>query len=384
VPSATREENTPPAYFAPPPELEEEHLIKHHPEHAAPPPEPEEEFLFEDNPEEDATEQNYTGRSDAMEEEFSSSFLSLDEEPQWYTNPEEPLRPSSVDESWADSLLDDVDDSWANSLLDDNDDSSSREKTPAQPPATADTAPEQPDSPSLEDDGWGELVDWDSLDDFPATKPAPEETPPAGDDHREPSPATANTLSEQPAMTPAEASGDWRQLQAEPIAASPVQTSHRFRWWWRGLALLLTAILLLQITWVQRDQLASNSLLRPVYNHACDLLNCQLPPLVDRSQLTSRDLVVRSHPESPGALLVEARLHNRASFPQPLPAVALSFSNLNGDIIAQRVFRPSEYLAGDQPATEIGPNRALPIKLSLQDPGREAINYRLDFLSLPQ
>ncbi|TVP54317.1 MAG: DUF3426 domain-containing protein, partial [Halomonadaceae bacterium] len=38
VPEATRAETTPTADVAPPPEAEEEHLIKHHPEHAAPPP----------------------------------------------------------------------------------------------------------------------------------------------------------------------------------------------------------------------------------------------------------------------------------------------------------------------------------------------------------
>lgn len=327
-----------------------------------PKPEEEEEFLFEDNPEEDATERNYTGRPDRLEEEFSSSFLALDEEASWHDAMDEDLLEKPVDESWADNLLEEGD-----------------ESLPPSPPTSA-----QPGS--QDDEDWNQLVDWESLD-GPGVK-QPQQPPEDNIADLAPAAAAAQGNARQPsAQMPemaAETGLDWQELQAEPIAASPVRNSNRFRWWWRGLALLLVAILLAQLIWVQRDALSANAWLRPVYVQACSLMGCELPPQVDRSQIVSRDLVVRSHPDSPGALLVEARIHNRANFTQPLPAIALSFSNLNGDIVAQRVFRPAEYLATEQPVTEIGANRALPIKLSLQDPGREAINYRMDFLALPQ
>lgn len=364
------------------------------------PEEDDDELIFDDDPEEDATENNYTGRSQKLESEFSSSFLSLDEEE----------RAGWRDDTGMDPDEPAIDESWAESLLDEDDSSYEPHKGGDEAPASQKTPTSQP---SPEEEDWEAMIDWDSLDNLPdIPDPASQVQPPSrekvkagpADTTTQPSskaraddkgglslgsapekssaPGKGNAAAPPPQREPGT---DWRQLRAEPVtprAARREGSAHRGLW--SGLALLLVVLLGGQLLWVQKEALARNPHLRPFYVQACEWIGCQLPHLVDRSQLVSRDLVVRNHPEQNGALLVEARLHNRAPFPQPLPAVALSFSNLNGDIVAQRVFRPSEYLTGENTPEEIGVNRALPIRLSLQDPGREAINYRLDFLGMPE
>lgn len=367
------------------------------------PEEDDDELIFEDDPDEDATENNYAGRNQKLESELSSSFLSLDEE----------ARAGWRDDSGTDPDEPSIDESWAESLLDEDDSSRGPYKGSEEAPASqeAPTSPSTPASP--EEDDWEAMIDWDSLDNLPdIPDPASQVQPPsrekveAGPAARTPPPSSRARADDKGGLSLAsgpekgsapergratgspprrEPGTDWRQLRAEPVTPRKSRreaSSHRGLW--SGVALLLVVLLGGQLLWVQKEALARNPHLRPLYVQACEWFDCQLPHLVDRSQLVSRDLVVRNHPEQNGALLVEARLHNRAPFPQPLPAVALSFSNLNGDIVAQRVFRPSEYLARENTPEEIGPNRALPIRLSLQDPGREAINYRLDFLGMPE
>lgn len=57
--------------------------------------------------------------------------------------------------------------------------------------------------------------------------------------------------------------------------------------------------------------------------------------------------MVRSHPEFSGALVVDAIIYNRASFSQPFPLLELRFADLNGHLIANRRFKPGEYLGGE-------------------------------------
>jgi predicted Zn finger-like uncharacterized protein len=64
-------------------------------------------------------------------------------------------------------------------------------------------------------------------------------------------------------------------------------------------------------------------------------------------KIKSSNLVVRSHPEFNGALVVDAIIYNRATFSQPFPLLELRFADLNGHLIASRRFKPGEYLSGD-------------------------------------
>ncbi|MEC9082194.1 MAG: DUF3426 domain-containing protein, partial [Pseudomonadota bacterium] len=65
---------------------------------------------------------------------------------------------------------------------------------------------------------------------------------------------------------------------------------------------------------------------------------------------------------------------------QPFPAIALTFSNLNGDVVAQSTFTPEEYLAGEAAELASMPvETPVRIAIRIRDPGRDAVNYNLSF-----
>jgi hypothetical protein len=105
-----------------------------------------------------------------------------------------------------------------------------------------------------------------------------------------------------------------------------------------------------------------------------------LPILRALEAIQSRNLVVRSHPDVPGALLVDAIVVNEAPFPQPFPLIELRFSSLTGGLVAGRRFKPSEYLSGELRGAEfMQPRTPVHIALEIEDPGTEAVNYVMVF-----
>ena len=114
----------------------------------------------------------------------------------------------------------------------------------------------------------------------------------------------------------------------------------------------------------------------------CPTLGCELPALVDIGQIKSSNLVVRSHPDFTGALVVDAILYNRAPFAQPFPLLEIRFADLNGKLLASRSFKPSEYLSGELAGQTIMPPQVpIHIALDILDPGAKAVNYSLGFHS---
>jgi hypothetical protein len=75
-------------------------------------------------------------------------------------------------------------------------------------------------------------------------------------------------------------------------------------------------------------------------------------------------------------------LYNRADFSQPFPVLRMSFSDSHGREIANRQFRPEEYLSGELAGARLMPNQVpIHVALSMIDPGEEAVSYSLHFLS---
>ena len=95
------------------------------------------------------------------------------------------------------------------------------------------------------------------------------------------------------------------------------------------------------------DEMARQDQYRPWFQQLCPMLGCTVPTRVDISRIKSSNLVVRSHPDFKGALIVDAIIYNRAPFAQPFPLLELRFADLNGQLIASRRFKPSEYLSGE-------------------------------------
>ncbi len=157
--------------------------------------------------------------------------------------------------------------------------------------------------------------------------------------------------------------------------------------WGRKLAWSLLTVLALaglagQYVWYHFDELARQDQYRPWFQMICPQVGCKVPTKVDIGLLKSSNLVVRSHPEFKGALVVDAIIYNRASFSQPFPLLELRFADTSGQLIASRRFKPGEYLSGEIAGKEeMPPQTPIHIALDILDPGAKAVNYSLSFRS---
>ncbi|CAM4049812.1 Zinc finger-domain-containing protein [Pseudomonas reidholzensis] len=151
---------------------------------------------------------------------------------------------------------------------------------------------------------------------------------------------------------------------------------------WGALTLFAAGLLAFQYLWYHFDEMARQDQYRPWFQQLCPMLGCKVPTRVDIGRIKSSNLVVRSHPDFKGALIVDAIIYNRAPFAQPFPLLELRFADLNGQLIASRRFKPSEYLSGELAGRGEMPSQTpIHIALDILDPGPKAVNYSLSFRS---
>ncbi len=348
--------------------------------------EPDEELVFEDNPEEDAAAGRYAGQSLTFsDDELSDTFRDFGE-------------PGSTSDEDEDSDIEDVDESWAEAML--------REELPDSPPAPS-RSPARPWKPSTTASTGSPTK---ASTDTPTSQATTTGTtaPPSHDRPRQPDALTATRaeLDEPPGepeykletgghrsastsetnsssgFPPLDDLSAYEQLSREPVSVRAHSRSRLRGWFWSLVVLALLAVLVSQVVYFQFDRLAAIPELRGWYEKACNYAGCELEPLVAMDRIRSRKLVVRTDPENRNALLVDAVIVNQAEFEQPFPAIALTFSNLNGDVVAQSIFPPGEYLAGEGVSLDAMPSDTpVRISISIRDPGRDAVNYNLRFVN---
>lgn len=107
---------------------------------------------------------------------------------------------------------------------------------------------------------------------------------------------------------------------------------------------------------------------------AAQLYLPQLEARRARDTLQLARLVIRPHPDTPGALRLDAVIRNPSAEAAPLPLLVLGFTNRQGEPRARRAFLPAEYLHGSGPL-RLPANSELQVSLALADPGRDAVNY---------
>lgn len=321
----------------------------------------EDDLIFADNPEEDAAEGPYAGtKLTFSDDELSDSFRTVDE------------RKSSSFENEDDENQEKIDESWAEAML--SDDDSLPRPEPA-PPGPADHMEEEtpaqgkPDRSSPRQDL--SLEPTDEPEEFYVDQPQ------SSSFDYDSGPVSDNE--------PITASSPYTDLRREPVSVGGNGGGRLRTALWTLVVLALIGVLVAQVTWFQFDRLSSIPELRPFYEQACEISGCELKPLINVDAIQSRKLVVRTNPEDRSQLVVDAVIINRASFEQPFPAIALTFSNLNGDVVAQSVFTPEEYLAGEGQGMESMPtDTPVRIMINIRDPGRDAVNYNIAFRANPE
>ncbi len=213
-------------------------------------------------------------------------------------------------------------------------------------------------------------------------EPGGEHQPPAGPAGAPPDPTGGSGPASEPLLTVTPQPADQAADAPAPAAAPSVVFGDQRRprpLVWAGI-LAGVALLLGQILWYQFDDWGRQPLGRAVYQPLCRVLGCELPLQRDVALLTTRNLAVRTHPEQPGRLRVDAVIVNEAPFAQPFPTLELRFTTVHGNLVAGHRFEPAEYLAGDAAGLRLIPPRTpVRIELAVEDPGGDAVNYFLRF-----
>ena len=157
--------------------------------------------------------------------------------------------------------------------------------------------------------------------------------------------------------------------------------SLRGRLLWGFASLLLIAGLAAQYVYYELDTLYRYPALQTGLERFCELARCTLPERrdVSRMELVSRH--VYSHPNIEDALVITSTVVNNAPFPQPFPVLAIRFSDLQGQPVAERRFRPHEYLGAPVPADRLmEPGVPVTLNLEVVDPGDKALSFQFEFL----
>lgn len=141
---------------------------------------------------------------------------------------------------------------------------------------------------------------------------------------------------------------------------------------------LLILVLALQIVLAKRDELAENPAWRPLISRLCLLASCQLEAWRQPEAFVPVRQAVAADPEQAGVLVVQLSFRNDAQWPQPWPQIEIRLTDVAGQAIALRRFRPREYLNADQ-AGDIKPGQTVSVEIALQETSGKAAGFAFDF-----
>ncbi len=141
-----------------------------------------------------------------------------------------------------------------------------------------------------------------------------------------------------------------RQPESAPNAAIPEfladdPASRRARWLWMGAALLAAIVILAQMGYRFRAELAATApQTRDTLRSLCRPFGCEVP-LPRRPELMSIDSSeLQADAKREGLIVLNAVIRNRARFPQDYPALELTLTDEADRPVLRRVLAPAEYL----------------------------------------
>lgn len=153
----------------------------------------------------------------------------------------------------------------------------------------------------------------------------------------------------------------------------------RRSWPWAVAALLLLLVLLAQIAYFFRVDLAARlPRLKPSLIGYCRILECSvpLPQHTDLIGIESSEL--EADPANENQITLNALLRNRAPYAQALPNLELTLNDSQDKPLARRVFIPADYSPpAESESVGLLPNHEVNIKLRLNTTGFKPSGYRL-------
>ncbi|MDE0351031.1 MAG: DUF3426 domain-containing protein [Gammaproteobacteria bacterium] len=146
---------------------------------------------------------------------------------------------------------------------------------------------------------------------------------------------------------------------------------------WTAGCVLAAVGLVAQLLWLRFDAWAANTALRPVYAAVCRVFPCTVPLRTSVAGFAVRGVALRTRPDGPEAIVVEALLVNERTFEQRLPALELRLTNLAGEVVAARRLEPMDYLATGARET-LAAGGSVRVEAEIGDPAIEALNVVLE------
>ena len=171
-------------------------------------------------------------------------------------------------------------------------------------------------------------------------------------------------------------------LREDLSRAAAIARAGRWRIVFVAASFMLLGFLVVQVAAFQpREVLIRYPQAEPALKKLCALTGCRLPRRHNPSaiRVVSRD--VRIHPDYESALSITATLMNTAPYRQAYARLQFTLFNVNGQVIASRIFKPREYLnRAVAPTERMHPRRPLQIALELMAPEQVAVSFEFRFL----
>lgn len=149
---------------------------------------------------------------------------------------------------------------------------------------------------------------------------------------------------------------------------------------WLIAILLLLTFSIVQVIYYQRYQLIAKPRFQQQVSNLCELLPCDEMQFSSLRQIKLLERNLFTHPVQAGALMVTGSFVNQAPFNQKLPSLLVSLFDIRGDLIANRLFSPSEYLLADRNRIVMAPDKPIQFRLEIVDPGTDALTYEFEFI----
>lgn len=148
---------------------------------------------------------------------------------------------------------------------------------------------------------------------------------------------------------------------------------------WFIAILLLSALGIAQAIYYQRYQLIEDPRFQQQVINLCRILPCAEDQFSSSEQLRLLERNVFTHPVVSNALMVTGSFINQAPFAQKMPDLLISLFDVQGKTIANRLFKPTEYLLEDRNRSAIPPQSPIQFRLEVVDPGTDALTYEFEF-----
>ena len=149
---------------------------------------------------------------------------------------------------------------------------------------------------------------------------------------------------------------------------------------WALINILLVVVFIGQVIYFNRAELSFFApSVRPYLEQYCEVLNCKIPPLQQTELLSIESSDMQNGgAKQKGVATLTAMIRNQAIFPQPLPSLELTLTDIQDRALASRIFIPGEYLEENSHLSDtIEPNKEISVTLKIDSGDLNAAGYRL-------